>query len=109
MTKSIGRRYTLEERCVMVETALAIMAQKGSKPEATAYTIAKRLDMSACKRVYDILSEMVAQGRLTTREVAHRPNVQKKLYALPEGSYKLPKVQNRVIKINGVEYQERLF
>lgn len=110
MPKRLNRRYTLEERMVMVETALSIMAQHGIKPEASAYTIAKKLDMYPGQRVYAILSEMVARGRLTVRDVQHRPNVEKTLYSLPEGSYKMPEVQDAIIKINGVEYvKERLF
>lgn len=102
-----GHRYTLEERKSMVEIALAVMVQHGLKPEATAYTIAKKLDMFPGKRVYDILKSMVEEERLQEREVMHRPNKTKKIYSLPEGSYAMPKAQNRTIKINGAEYTER--
>lgn len=108
--KSLNRRYTRDERYIQVETALAIKAQHGEKPEATAYEIARKISMYPGKNVYVILSEMVALGRLTVRDVVHRPNMEKSLYSLPEGSYELPKVKNRAIKINGIEIiQEELF
>jgi len=102
-------RYSREERYIMIETVLSIMAQHGKKPEATAYEIAKKIDMYPGGSLYTILSEMVAAGRLTVRDVNHRPNVEKSLYALPEGTYTLPETED-VIVINGVEYKKgRLF
>lgn len=99
-----AKRYSLEERYIMVETALSIMAQHGLKPEASAYTIAKKIDMYPGGSLYAILSGMVAQGRLTARDVQHRPNVEKTLYSLPEGSYRLPQLPLDTILINGNRY-----
>lgn len=105
-----AHRYSREERFIMVETALAIMAQHGKKPEATAYTIGKKIDMYPGGNLYAILSEMVAQGRLTVRDVMHRPNVEKSLYSLPEGAYSMTIKDGDTIKINGTTYtKERLF
>lgn len=102
-----ARRYNLDQRMTQVETVLRIMAQHGLRPEASAYTIAKKIDMYPGGSLYTILSEMVALGRLTVRDVQHRPNVEKTLYSLPEGTYEMTVEKGDTIKINGTEYKKQ--
>lgn len=107
MMKRLNRRYTKDERFRMIELALSVMAQKGIMPEATAYEIADKIQMYPGKNLYLLLSEMVTLGRLTKREVQHRPNKTKSLYSLPEGTYTLPAGSGDTITINGVEYERK--
>lgn len=105
-----AKRYNLDKRMKQVETVLGIMAQHGKRPEASAYTIARLIDMYPGGSLYTILTEMVARGRLTVRDVQHRPNVEKSLYSLPDGTYEITVKNGDTIKINGTEYKkQRLF
>lgn len=100
-----GRRFDREKRVIMIVKALEQLAAEGKKPEATAYTIGKAIGMNPGGNLYAILSEMVTTGRLTARDVVHRPHVEKTLYALPEGTYELPEKQQSTIVINGQVYE----
>jgi len=102
-----GRRYNLDQRMKQIETVLHIMAEHGLEPEASAYTIAKKIDMNPGGSLYTILSEMVARGRLTVRDVMHRPNVEKTLYSLPEGTYEIAQPGPETITINGEKFQKQ--
>lgn len=102
-----GRRYNLDQRMEQVETVLRTMAQHGLEPEATAYTIARKIDMCPGGSLYTILSEMVARDRLKVRDVLHRPNVEKSLYSLPEGTYQIAVPEPETITINGKKFQKQ--
>ena len=96
------RAYSREERKEQVILVLSIRASKGLEPEGTAYTIAKLLDMTVQQRLYVILSEMVAEGRLTTRDERTPAGFERTFYRLPDGSYERPATQHQlVLNFNG--------
>lgn len=99
-----AHRYTKEERKRQVILALSIKAQHGETPEATAYELAKKLDITPSGAFYDILAEMVANRELNTRFQKHRPNADKVIYILTDGEGKAVKVRDKTIRINGVDY-----
>lgn len=104
------RAYSRAERKVQIVAAMAIMVQHGKSPDATMYQIAKKLDVRPSTHLLGILAEMVASGDLSVRYVQHRPNRTKGIYSLPEGSYSIPKTQQREIKLSraGVTYERML-
>lgn len=103
-------RYTREERKEMIVLALTIMAQHGLKPEATAYTIARKLDMNPSMHLYGLLSDMVAEARLSIRWESLGARGSRTWYRLPEGSYEMPSEERTInLKIRGKLYQEVLF
>jgi len=105
-----NRRFTREERKEQIILALVIMAQNDQFPEATAYTIARKLDMSPSWHFYTYLSELVAEGRLTTRQQSLGARGTRTFYALPEGSYVRPEKGHTInLNIRGKVYQEVLF
>lgn len=48
--------------------------------ELTAYEVAKVLDVTPAKWLYDLLNKLVEDGALEYREVTHRSNSMKKVY-----------------------------
>lgn len=104
-----NRYYNREERKKQIVLALLIQAQHGNPPEGTAYKIARLVDMSVSPNLYSILSDMVAEGRLTARDERNGRNTERVVYSLPEGSYRTPAEDREVtIRIGGKVYQERL-
>lgn len=104
------RAYSRAERKVQIVATLAIMVQHGKSPTATMYQIAKRLDIRPSTHLLKILAEMVAAGDLAVAQAYHRPNRNKGLYTLPDGSYSLPRSHRREIKLSraGVTYKRLL-
>jgi hypothetical protein len=104
------RAYSRVERKVQIVAVLANMVQHGKSPVATMYQIAKKLDIRPSTHLLGILAEMVATGDLAVEWAYHRPNRTKRLYALPDGSYSIPRSQRREIKLSraGVTYERLL-
>lgn len=98
-----------DERKEQIEGILRDMAVSGTKPELTAYGIAKKCDMRVSWVLYEVLADMVAEHRLTFRDENMIRCTSRRWYMLPKGSY--PETTTRVIKINGKVWstQEALF
>jgi hypothetical protein len=77
------RQYNRADRMDMVVHALSALAQDGKKPEATAYKLARALDMAVSPHLYSILSDMVAQGRLNVRDEVITNRCERTFYQLP--------------------------
>jgi len=100
--------YNREDRKDQIVLALISLIDQGKPPEATAYKIAKLIDMATSSHLYSILSDMVAENRLKVRDERKGELMEHSIYSLPEGSYQMPK---REILINGKRQviQESLF
>lgn len=93
----------------MIVLALLIQLQHDKPPEGTAYKIARLVDMSVSPNLYSILSDMVAEGRLTARDERNGRNTERTVYSLPEGSYRTtPAGREITVRIGGKVYQEKL-
>lgn len=104
-----NKYYSRKERKDMVVLALLLQLQHDNPPEGTAYKIARLVDMSVSPNLYSILSDMVAEGRLTARDERNGRNTERTVYSLPEGSYRSPGEGREItIKVGGKVYQEKL-
>lgn len=82
----VQRQYTRADRMDMIIHALSALAQDGQRPEATAYKIARMIDMRVSMHLYSILSDMVAQGRLTARDEVIENRCERTFYQLPRSA-----------------------
>lgn len=103
-----NRYFSREDRKQQIELALKIQAQNGVAFEATAYRVAKLVDMAVSANLYSLLSDMVAERRLTVRDEVIPNRCTRTFYALPQSV--LNDATKRDIVINGkrVPIQEKL-
>lgn len=96
------KNYSRGEREVMVITALAVHIQHGNDNRITAYKLARLIGMTPCPRFYDILRQMVVDGKLDTFSRPNRGKWTTWFYELPKGSYTPPKKSHTVsVKVKG--------
>jgi len=93
------KAYSRTERKDQIKAVLAIRIQNGKSPQASMYDIAKSLDMSPSGHLMKILHEMCDSRELECMGRVHRPNMNKTMFALPFGSYELPKKAHRSIPV----------
>jgi hypothetical protein len=75
------------------------MVKEGKTPEATAYKIARMLDIRPNWNLYSVLADMVADGKLNIRDEVLGNRCTRTFYLLPEGTYTTE--HSREIVING--------
>jgi len=105
-----NKRVSREEREILILAELSLLVQEGKAPELTAHRLAKRMDMWVSTTLYAVLSQMVADGRLTAREEVIENRCTRTWYRMAEGTYTLPeKTRSLVMRVGGKIYQEVLF
>lgn len=105
-----NKRVSRDEREILILAEFGLLVQENKEPELTAYALAKRMDMVVSRTLYAVLSGMVADGRLTTRQEELGSRCTRTFYRMAKGTYTMPD-KTRVIqlKIGGKIYQEALW
>lgn len=88
-----------DKRKSMIVEKLEQMAKDGNTPEATAYKLARLMDIAVNYNLYSVLAEMVTDGKLTVRDEEIVNRCTRTFYGLPEGTFTIDR--SREIVING--------
>lgn len=99
--KQVSMKRAVRKR--QIHDAIFRIGQERGVLNVSLYTIAKALDMWPSPHLRGIVSEMVRDGELIESDMPHRPNVTKKMYALPmdEAFGEVETKSNIVIKLKG--------